>query len=191
MLAERDAAATRRIDELVATLGDDLAAASQGRAVAAEEAVEAQANEALDLAERIFPDEWKDAGAAADFDVIRTSLDRVVGAVRAGEYGKAEQARLEAYAFFEFGPEQRLRGLAPDLFARTEGLFWYGADGFPGLAQLIRRKARRRGGRRRRARRSTRRSPTRRRRSAPARPPPRRSSPTPRSSSSARGSRPC
>ena len=89
----------------------------------------------------IFPDEWQDAGAAADFDVIRTSLDRVVGAVRAGEYGKAEQARLEAYAFFEFGPEQRLRGLAPDLFARSEGLFWYGADGFPGLAQLIRGKA--------------------------------------------------
>ena len=101
-------------------------------AVAAEEAVEARTNEALDLAEGIFPEEWKDAGAAADFDVIRTSLDRVVGAVRAGEYAKAEQARLEAYAFFEFGPEQRLRGLAPDLFVRAEGLFWYGADGFPG-----------------------------------------------------------
>ena len=133
VLAKRDAAATGRIDELVATLGQELAAASQGRAVAPEESIEAKANEALDLAEEIFPEEWKDAGAAADFDVIRTSLDRVVGAVRAGEYAKAEQARLEAYAFFEFGPEQRLRGLAPDLFVRTEGLFWYGADGFPGL----------------------------------------------------------
>ncbi|MGH3023762.1 MAG: FTR1 family protein [Gaiellaceae bacterium] len=141
ILAERDAAATDRIDELVASLGQDLAAASQGSAVADPETVEAKTNEALDLAEGVFPDEWKDAGAAADFDVIRTSLDRVVNAVRAGEYGKAEQARLEAYAFFEFGPEQRLRGLAPDLFARTEGLFWYGADGYAGLAQLIRRKA--------------------------------------------------
>jgi high-affinity iron transporter len=73
--------------------------------------------------------------------VIRTSLDRVLGAVRAGEYAKAEQARLEAYAVFEFGPEQRLRGLAPELFTQTEGLFWYGADGLSGLAQLIRRKA--------------------------------------------------
>ena len=44
----------------------------------------------------------------------------------AGECGKAEQARLEAYAFFEFGPEQRLRGLAPELFISVEGLFWYG-----------------------------------------------------------------
>ena len=110
-------------------------------AVAPEAAVESQAKEALELAEGVFPEEWQDAGAAADFDVIRTSLDRVVGAVRAEEYAKAEQARLEAYAFFEFGPEQRLRGLAPDLFVRTESLFWYGADGVPGLAQLIRSKA--------------------------------------------------
>ena len=141
VLAKRDATATSRIDELLAALGDDLAAAAAGDAVASEEAVQAQADEALGLAERIFPDEWEDAAATADFDVIRASLDRVVGAVRAGEYSKAEQARVEAYAFFEFGPEQRLRGLAPDLFARTEGLFWYGADGHPGLAQLLRRKA--------------------------------------------------
>ncbi len=141
VLAKRDAVAVRRIDELVATLGEDLAAAAQGRSVAPEDAVEAKTNEALDLAEGIFPEEWQDAGAAADFDVIRTSLDRVVGAVRAGEYGTAEQARLEAYAFFEFGPELRLRGLAPDLFARTESLFWYGTGGTPGLAQLIKGKA--------------------------------------------------
>ncbi len=141
VLVERDAASVRRIEQLVATIGEELAEASRGGAVAAEEDVESQTGEALELADRIFPDEWHDAGAAADFDVIRTSLDRVVGAVRAGEYAKAEQARLEAYAFFEFGPEQRLRGLAPDLFVRTESLFWYGADGLPGLAQLIRRKA--------------------------------------------------
>jgi high-affinity iron transporter len=30
-------------------------------------------------------------------------------AVGAGEYRRAEQARLEAYAFFEFGPERRLQ----------------------------------------------------------------------------------
>ncbi len=140
-LIARDPATTGRIDELVGDIGDQLAAAASGRSVAPEEKIEAQASEALDLADRIFPDAWKDSGGAADFDVISTSLDRVVGAVRVGEYGKAEQARLEAYAFFEFGPEQRLRGLAPDLFARTEGYFWYGADGLPGLAQLIRRKA--------------------------------------------------
>jgi high-affinity iron transporter len=34
-----------------------------------------------------------------------------------------------------------LRGLASDLFVEVEGLFWYGADGLPGLAQLVKRKA--------------------------------------------------
>ncbi len=32
-----------------------------------------------------------------------------------------------------------MRGLAPSLFQRVEGLFWYGADGHDGLAQLVRR----------------------------------------------------
>ncbi len=140
-LAARDADAATQIEALVAALGYELAAASEGNRVAAEQAIETKAAAALELAERVFPDEWLDALASADFDVIRTSLDRVVGAARAGEYGTAEQARLEAYAFFEFGPEQRLRGLAPDLFVRTESLFWYGTGDVAGLAQLLRRKA--------------------------------------------------
>jgi high-affinity iron transporter len=93
------------------------------------------------LAGAIFPEEWKSQGATADFDVIRATLDRVEGAVAVGEYGRAESARLEAYAFFEFGPEQRLRGIAHSLFVRVEGLFWYGADGHPGLAQLVKQRA--------------------------------------------------
>ena len=63
---------------------------------------------------------------SADFDLIAGSLDRMQKAAEAGQYHVAEQARIEAYAFFELGPEQRLRGLAPELFTRSEGLFWYG-----------------------------------------------------------------
>jgi high-affinity iron transporter len=58
-------------------------------------------------------------------------------AAAAGEWKQAEQARLEAYAFFEFGPELTLRSLAPDVVARVEGLVWFGADGEEGLAKLI------------------------------------------------------
>jgi high-affinity iron transporter len=57
--------------------------------------------------------------------------------VSAGEYKQAEQARLEAYAFFEFGPELSLRSIAPDIVGRVEGLVWFGADGKDGLAKLI------------------------------------------------------
>ena len=68
----------------------------------------------------------------------------------------AEQARLEAYAFFEFGPEQRLRGLAPGLFTKRRGATSGTARAAtPGLAQLVARHARA-GGDRRDARRARR-----------------------------------
>jgi high-affinity iron transporter len=54
-LAERDTAATSRIDDLVTALGEELAAASEGRSVAPEEAIAAKADEALDLAEGSSP----------------------------------------------------------------------------------------------------------------------------------------
>lgn len=141
ILAERDLEATRRLAELLDRLGADLAAAARGESVADPDAVDAATDDALGLIEGLYPEEWKDAGATADFDVISATLDRLEGAVAAGQFSQAEQARLEAYAFFEFGPEQRLRGLASDLFVRVEGLFWYGGDGLPGLAQLVKRKA--------------------------------------------------
>ena len=140
-LTERDPEATARMAVLLDALGADLAEAAAGSRVAQPEDVEGKTDESLELAEQVFPEPWLDAGETADFDVIRTTLNRLEGAAAAGEYGKAEQARLEAYAFFEFGPEQRLRGLASDLFVRVEGLFWYGGDGLPGLAQLVKRKA--------------------------------------------------
>src|SRR4029079_6896172 len=105
----------------------------------------------------VYPDDWKAGTAEADFDVIATLLKKVsaeaVAALRgallkrlsplavAAARRRAESSRLEAYATFELGPEQRLRGLAPSLFQRVEGLFWYGADGHDGLAQLLRQNA--------------------------------------------------
>ena len=59
---------------------------------------------------------------------------------------KAEQARLEAYAFFEFGPERRLKAFDPGLAIEVEGLIWFGARDKPGLAELIAKRAARRAG---------------------------------------------
>ena len=107
------------------------------------------------------------------------------------EAGAARSKRaLEAYGIFELGPEQRLRGIAPSLFQRIEGLFWYGDGDHAGLVQLVKRKdagaeldadARRS---RRRARRRVQRVGTGAIRRRP-------SSRTARSSSSAKGSRRC
>ena len=52
----------------------------------------------------------------------------------AGQYHQAEQARLEAYSFFEFGPERRLKSFDPGLATDIEGLIWFG----PGTARASR-----------------------------------------------------
>ena len=151
--------------------------------------IQGAADEALGLVDSLYPEEWKDAGATADFDVISATLDRLEGAITAGQFPQAEQARLEAYAFFEFGPEQRLRG-SPRPLRRGRGPLLVRRGRLPGLAQLVKRKAEP-AEVAETARRSTPRSPTRSRRSEPGRHRPSRSSRTPRSSSSARASRPC
>ena len=141
-LVERDEAATKRIGVLLTQLGRDLGHAGRGAdRVAPAEQIESATDESLTLVDRVFPKRWKEAAESADFDVIAAALDRLEAAAGAGEWGRAESARLEAYGVFELGPEQRLRGLAPGLFQDVEGLFWYGADGSPGLVQALKRKA--------------------------------------------------
>ena len=140
-LAERDPAATARIGELLQALGDDLSAAARGDEVAEPDTVQAQTDEALKLAEGIYPDEWKDAGATADFDVIR----RVAGPPRgSGEGGRARDGGAGAargLRILRVRPRAATRGLAPGLFVKVEGLFWYGESDLPGLAQLVKRRA--------------------------------------------------
>ena len=68
---------------------------------------------------------------------MQISLDQMEAALNASEPQTAEQARLTAYAFFEFGPEVKLRAFDPGLATEVEGLMWYGARGEDGLAQLI------------------------------------------------------
>jgi high-affinity iron transporter len=141
ILLARDRSATRGLGTALDDLGEALRAATAGDRVADPEAVRATAERALELADGVFPKRWKDASGAADFDVIQATLDRVLAAAAQGDWGRAEQARLEAYGVFELGPEQRLRGLAPSVFQKVEGLFWYGGAGVDGLVQLLDRKA--------------------------------------------------
>ena len=140
-LVARDAAATARLGVALDELGAALANAARGDAVAAPETVKATTEGALTTIDALYPSEWKEAAKTADFDVIAATLDRLQAASAAGDWKQAEQARLEAYGIFELGPEQRLRGLAPSLFQEVEGYFWYGAEGYDGLVQLIKRRS--------------------------------------------------
>ena len=91
-----------------------------------------------------MPKAWTEPTDESDYDLIALTLDRMEAAVGAGQYRQAEQARLEAYAFFEFGPERRLRSFDQGLALDIEGLIWFGAAGQDGLATQIANRAPRR-----------------------------------------------
>jgi high-affinity iron transporter len=130
------AAVERELDRLGRFVDD----AGGRRRVADQDEVEGAQQRAAGMLDELFPEEWKESSAQSDFDLIDITLDRMQAAASAGEWRQAEQARLEAYAFFEFGPELSLRSLAPAVAARVEGLVWFGADGREGLAKLIAQK---------------------------------------------------
>lgn len=127
-------ASMTRLDEVITS-------AREGGAVMAYDDVKVLTDRTLEQLNAAFPKAWKETSDESEFDLIALTLDRVETAVAAGQYGAAEQARLEAYAFFEFGPEQRLLPFDPNLAADIEGLIWFGAQDTAGLANLIAQKA--------------------------------------------------
>lgn len=136
-LIEIDPAAVETIDADLEQLGTYVNDANERVEIVPESDVEDLHEKISGELDEIFPDEWKESNDEADFDLVQISLDQLVAAVGAGQKDQAEQARLSAYAFFEFGPELKLNAFDPQLVAEIEGLFWYGARDVPGLAQLI------------------------------------------------------
>ena len=136
-LTERDPQGVATFERALARLETYVEDAGSGGEVVDEDEVEAAHEEASEALDGMLPEEWREDDSQSDFDLIQLTLDRMESAVGAGEYTQAEQARLEAYAFFEFGPELSLRSIAPGVVARVEGLVWFGAEGNDGLAKLI------------------------------------------------------
>ena len=136
-LDRRDPSAATSVEANLTELRGIANEASEGGDVVSQEEVDALEAEAADTLDAIFPEEWKESSDEADFDLVDISLDQMEAAVSASEYEQAEQARLSAYAFFEFGPEIKLSAFDPQLVAEVEGLVWYGARGVDGLGELI------------------------------------------------------
>jgi high-affinity iron transporter len=143
-LTRRDPRAVAVVDSAIEQLGTYAQQAQEGTRVASQEEMQRAHGRAAETLQRLIPEEWTLEDSQSDFDLIAITLDRLEAAVGAGQYAQAEQTRLEAYAFFEFGPELTLRSIAPDVTARVEGLIWFGAEGQEGLATLIAEKKPRR-----------------------------------------------
>jgi high-affinity iron transporter len=144
-LAKRDPARTeaaaRSLDELGRLVE---IAAKQKSGVPTHEQVERVAASAEGSLKAAMPPKWTEETDESDYDLIALTLDRMEAAAGAGQYRQAEQARLEAYAFFEFGPERRLRSFDQGLALDVEGLIWFGSGDHEGLAKLIATRAARR-----------------------------------------------
>jgi high-affinity iron transporter len=141
-LAKRDAARTGTAAAGIDRLGELVGAAAVRReGVPSPDEVEAETRRVEDALAGAMPQSWKEGTDESDYDLIALTLDRMEAAAGAGQYGQAEQARLEAYAFFEFGPERRLKAFDPGLALDIEGAIWFGD---PGLATLIADRAPRR-----------------------------------------------
>ena len=137
-LSKRDAQTTQQVGEELDRLQGMVDEASRRTTgVTPEDELQALADRIERRLDATFPAAWKRSTSDSDFDLIQLTLDRMEAAIGAGQHGQAEQARLEAYAFFEFGPERRLVAFDPALTNDIEGLIWFGARGEEGLATLI------------------------------------------------------
>jgi high-affinity iron transporter len=144
-LAKRDAARTEAAAAGIDRLGELVGvAAERSEGVPEPDEVEAETKRVEDALDAAMPEPWKEGTDESDYDLIALTLDRMEAAAGAGQYRQAEQARLEAYAFFEFGPERRLKAFDPGLALEVEGAMWFGAGDQPGLAKLIADRAPRR-----------------------------------------------
>lgn len=144
-LAKRDARRTQVAADAITELGKLVEHANKTKeGVATHEQVEQVELQAENALKAAMPKAWTEETDESDYDLIALTLDRMEAAVGAGQYRQAEQARLEAYAFFEFGPERRLRSFDPGLALDIEGLIWFGAAGHDGLGTQIANRAPRR-----------------------------------------------
>lgn len=136
-LEQRDPEGLADLEATIEELAVYLDGANSGEDVVELDQVTDAHDRAIDTIDAIFPAAWQESTDDADYDLVQISLDQMEAALNAGEPETAEQARLTAYAFFEFGPEIKLRAFDPGLATEVEGLMWYGANGENGLAQLI------------------------------------------------------
>jgi high-affinity iron transporter len=144
-LAKLDEARTSAATAGLAELGRLVETANQRKSgVPKPDQVQAVADRVTAQLTAAMPKPWTEKTDESDYDLIGLTLDRMEAAAGAGQYRQAEQARLEAYAFFEFGPERRLRSFDPGLALDIEGLIWFGAHGQDGLAKQIANRAQRR-----------------------------------------------
>lgn len=136
-----DAASERVTTRLVELDALVLQAETTPDDAASADAIQSAADGASAALADAVPDAWLTASTAADLELVRSALTNLEASARRGDWRTAEQARVEAYGAFEFGPELRLRAIDPGLAIKVEELIWFGDGTDTGLATLIAHRA--------------------------------------------------
>ena len=134
-IAEADANAAARLEAILGELETVMLALGDPQDV------KVLVDEGLGIIESTLKVSADANDTSASFTILDTLLSDMLIAAREGRYEDAERTRIEAYAIFESGPEQRLAHRAPILSRELEGLFWEGTEGQKGLATLIAEQA--------------------------------------------------
>ncbi len=131
IIAQADPNATIRLETIFGELDTAI------RNYSDPQVVKTLVDEALGIIESTLKVSANSSDTSASFTILDTLLNEMLTAVRDGRYTDAESTRIEAYAIYESGPEQRLAHRAPLLSRELEGLFWEGTEGQKGLSTLI------------------------------------------------------
>lgn len=135
IIAEGDPAAAARLEVLLSELNTTMLNYGDPSEV------KTRVDEALEIIESSLNIRAAVNDTSASFTILDSLLNEMLTSAREGNYADAESARIEAYAVYESGPEQRLAHRAPVLSRELEGLFWEGTEGRKGLSTLIAEKA--------------------------------------------------
>ena len=134
-IAKKDPVGADRLSEILTESEEIMLALGD------EERVKVLIEEALVIIENSLEVKLDSNDISASFTILDTLMANVLTSVEDGLYADAERTRLEAYAIFENGPEQRLVHRAPLMSRELEGLFWEGTGGEKGLATLLAEEA--------------------------------------------------
>ena len=88
----------------------------------------------------LLKDKFGMAATGGDIPATLALLKQMQQAIGASEWAQAENLRLQAYAIFEVGAEQKLRTREPKLGDDLQSLFWQGTQETQGLAVLLKSK---------------------------------------------------
>ena len=130
-LAQKNSAAVDQLNNNLQTIGELIGRMAEPQELAP----------LVKASKTLLKDTFKFEATGGDIPAIQALLEQLPLLTKAGNWQQAELLRLQAYAIYEVGAEQKLRTREPALGDELQSLFWEGTANAQGLAVLVKDKA--------------------------------------------------